>query len=307
MVEGLVRSPTSFFDTTPSGRLINTFSNDLGLLDMTLAFSFTDMIEGPIISLSMLINIFTIEVFFIPPGLANILFIVLFFIYSKRPIVECRQLYLKLRTPVFSLFGEMLSILTQIATFATRRQRLEKFARAADLSTKTNISFNVVSRGFGVYVSYVSSLILIIGFFIGVHFIAPADAGNYGVTIILLTSISDYLQYFLKQIITVESIMVSSERAMLITKLTPEADLRTHYDEEVGLSEEVAKEEVETLWPTIAGLMMTNFSLRYREELPLVLKDIDFTIRSGERIGIVGRTGAGKSSIIHAIFRLTEP
>lgn len=53
------------------------------------------------------------------------------------------------------------------------------------------------------YVSYVSSLILIIGFFIGIHFISPEDAGSYGVTIILLTSISDYLQYFLKQIITV--------------------------------------------------------------------------------------------------------
>ncbi len=80
------------------------------------------------------------------------------------------------------------------------------------------------------YVSYVSSLILIIGFFIGVYFTSPSDAGSYGVTIILLTSISDYLQYFLKQIITVESIMVSSERAMLITKLTPEAELRTKYD-----------------------------------------------------------------------------
>lgn len=124
MVDGLVRSPTSYFDTTPSGRLINAFSNDLGLLDMTLAFSFTDMIEGPIISISMLINIFTIEVFFIPPGLANVLFIVLFFLYAKRPIVECRQLYLKLRTPVFSLFGEMLSVLTQISAFGTRRQRL---------------------------------------------------------------------------------------------------------------------------------------------------------------------------------------
>ena len=66
----------------------------------------------------------------------------------------------------------------------------------------------------------------------------------------------------------------------------------------------MAKEEVETLWPDVAGLMMNNFSLRYRQELPLVIKNIDFRIKSGERIGIVGRTGAGKSSIIHAIFRL---
>lgn len=173
MIEGLVRSPTSFFDTTPSGRLINTFSNDLGLLDMTLAFSFTDMIEGPIISISMLVTVFTIEVYFIPPGVANIVFLIIFFIYAKRPIVECRQLYLKLRTPVFSCFGEMLSSLTQISIFGVRRTRLNQFASAADLSTKTNISFNVVSRGFGVYISYVSSLILVIGFFIGVYFTSP--------------------------------------------------------------------------------------------------------------------------------------
>lgn len=66
----------------------------------------------------------------------------------------------------------------------------------------------------------------------------------------------------------------------------------------------MAKDEVNELWPTVAGLMMNNFNLRYRRELPLVLKNIDFSIKSGERIGIVGRTGAGKSSIIHAIFRL---
>lgn len=66
----------------------------------------------------------------------------------------------------------------------------------------------------------------------------------------------------------------------------------------------MTKDEVSELWPAVAGLMMNNFSLRYRQELPLVLKNVDFSIKSGERIGIVGRTGAGKSSIIHAIFRL---
>ena len=70
------------------------------------------------------------------------------------------------------------------------------------------------------------------------------------------------------------------------------------------MGEEVTNDEVDALWPAVAGLMMNNFSLRYRQELPLVLKNIDFSIKSGERIGIVGRTGAGKSSIIHAIFRL---
>ena len=128
MVNGIVRSPAKFFDITPPGQLTNVFSNDLGLLDMTLSFSFTDVIEGPIISIVMLINVFTIQIPFIPLGIFNIIFLVVFFIYSKKPIVECRQLYLKQRTPVFGIFGEMISSLSQIRIFGTRAKKLKKFA-----------------------------------------------------------------------------------------------------------------------------------------------------------------------------------
>lgn len=68
----------------------------------------------------------------------------------------------------------MITALTQINVFGTRKIRLKEFAMAANLSTKSNISFNIVSRGFGAYVSYVSSLILVIGFFIGVYFTTAA-------------------------------------------------------------------------------------------------------------------------------------
>lgn len=63
--------------------------------------------------------------------------------------------------------------------------------------------------------------------------------------------------------------------------------------------------EIEVLWPAVAAIIVKNFSLRYREELPLILKNIGFEIGNGQKIGIVGRTGAGKSSIIQAIFRLS--
>lgn len=105
MMHGLVRCPSSYFDTTPSGRLINKFSNDLGILDSILAYTFIDTIEGPIISIIMLINIFQINLFFIPPGLLNILVIVVFFIYCRSTIVESKQLDLRSKTPVFNMFN----------------------------------------------------------------------------------------------------------------------------------------------------------------------------------------------------------
>jgi hypothetical protein len=69
----------------------------------------------------MLINVFTIQLPFIPLGIFNIIFLVLFFIYAKNPIVECRQLYLKQRTPVFGIFGEMITSLSQIRVFDKRK------------------------------------------------------------------------------------------------------------------------------------------------------------------------------------------
>jgi ABC-type multidrug transport system fused ATPase/permease subunit len=87
MIHGLVRCPSGYFDVTPTGRLINKFSNDLGILDNTLAFVFIDMIEGPIVTLIMIANIFQINVFFIPPGAINIIFLAIFFLYCKNVIV----------------------------------------------------------------------------------------------------------------------------------------------------------------------------------------------------------------------------
>jgi len=105
MIHGLVRCPSSYFDTTPTGRLINKFSNDLGILDNTLSFVFVDMIDGPIISLIMLVNVFQINLLFIPPGVISIIFLIFYFSFCKDTIVESKQLDLRAKTPVFNIFG----------------------------------------------------------------------------------------------------------------------------------------------------------------------------------------------------------
>ena len=87
MIHGLVRSPTSFFDTTPIGQLTNKFSNDLGILDNTLGFTLIDVIEGPLVCSILFANVFAIDIFFIVPGLINLVFLVFFFWFCKKTIV----------------------------------------------------------------------------------------------------------------------------------------------------------------------------------------------------------------------------
>lgn len=120
MIHGLVRSPCSYFDITPTGRLNNNFSNDLGIMDNIIAFVLLDALEGPIISVLLLANIVSIDIYFLIPGILNIIFIVVYLIYCKKVILAIKQLDLKLKSPVFSMVGEMISGLIQIKIFKRR-------------------------------------------------------------------------------------------------------------------------------------------------------------------------------------------
>ena len=104
MIQGLIRSPCSYFDITPSGRLNNNFSNDLGVLDNTLGFVVIDSMQGIIVALST-INIFFINLYLLIPGIISMVFIGYFFGYCKKSISSVKQLDLKLKTPVFSMTG----------------------------------------------------------------------------------------------------------------------------------------------------------------------------------------------------------
>lgn len=230
MIQGLVRTHSSFFDTTPSGRLTNKFSNDLGILDNMLAFVFTDSIEGPIVSLIMLANVFSINMYFIPLGVLNICFLVAYFLYCKRAIVSAKQLDLQTKSPVFNMVGEMISGLIQIRIYGRRFKLLQEFADKVNDSLRANLCFWMLSRAFGVLVDYFVIVIMIAGWVLGIKLVTPETAGLYGITVVFLIQINDYLQWFLRQLITLESMMVSVERTFQIAELPSEKPLVTDYD-----------------------------------------------------------------------------
>jgi ATP-binding cassette, subfamily C (CFTR/MRP), member 4 len=98
---------------------------------------------------------------------------------------------------------------------------------------------------------------------------------------------------------------------MQFQALPQEKELRTTYDSQIGLAEEVEaaqrEEDHHKDWPSLPALELRNFSARYKSDLPRVLKGVSFKAESNQKVAIVGRTGAGKSSIIQALFRIFEP
>lgn len=103
MIHGLVRSPASYFDITSIGKISNKYSNDLGIMDSMFSYMFIDSIEAILINLIILVNIFTINVYFLIPGVISMVFILYLLENSKLVIIVTKQLDLKLKSPVYSM------------------------------------------------------------------------------------------------------------------------------------------------------------------------------------------------------------
>lgn len=206
-----------------------------------MAFTMIDTLEGPILAIVLLVNVFQIVPIFIIPGVGNLIILLLWFFYCKRVVIQTKQLDLRSKSPVFSEFVALTAGATQIRIYAQSHRMNDKMSNCINRSIRANHSFWFASRIFGSWTSYISVLICGIGFFVGVRYIE--NGGLYGISIVFLLQVSDYMQWFLRQIINMESIMVSVERSVAIANLEPEAPLRTEYDKAIGFAEEINQEE----------------------------------------------------------------
>lgn len=151
MISAIILSPCHFFDTTPSGILVNRFSNDLGIIDSTLIIGFIDTIEGPIIVLIAFVNLCQINLFMIILVVIVTIVGILFFFYSRPAICKCKELELQAKSPIFSFCSESIAGLIQIRINNQRGNKMQSFSQIVNKSTKTDINFHLVSKAFGFY------------------------------------------------------------------------------------------------------------------------------------------------------------
>ena len=184
--------------------------------------------------MASMVSIFVIDLFFMIPGLINLLGLGLLLLFCNRIIIHTRKLDLRMKDPVFSTVDEVLSGLIQIRVFKRRRSILHEFTKTVNDSCRATLNFWHTTRVFGVYSSYISMLVLIAGFVLGIRNIemgsAATSAGLYGVTVVFLLQINDNVQWSVRQVNFMESIVVSAERSFLVKDLEEEKRLRNDYD-----------------------------------------------------------------------------
>ena len=330
MTEGVVRAPSIFFDTHHSGSILNRFSNDIGLMDGLLILTMIDFFDLSLTFITGIIISGSINLWFFIPGGIILVLLYKVFVLAKPVILDLKKLDLQNKSPIFGFFSSTLTGLSSINVYKKNQNFIQLYSQLIENSARCNNNFWEVSRGFGFAVENLSKLTSIIGLFITLH-LNSDYTGLLGQQIIYLLLISETLQWGLRQAINADSVMSSTLRALKFTELFPEDLLYKpkdrelvntnqwiqsvrHENEEVHiltapqqtLPTGIALNELKGQWPSRGEIEFCKVSLRYREDLDLTLHDLTFKILPGEKIGVVGRTGAGKSSIIQALFRMVD-
>ncbi|KAB0797838.1 hypothetical protein PPYR_08831 [Photinus pyralis] len=294
MFESISRATMRFFNTNPSGRIFNRFSKDMGAIDELLPIAMIDFFQIFLMLIGTIIVIITANVWLlIPTAVLAIIFYFLRRLYltTSRNV---KRLEGVTRSPVFGHLNASLQGLTTIRALRAESVLINEFDSLQDLHSTTWFLFIATSRAFAywldivcvIYVALVAFSFLIIG--------DSTSGGNVGLAITQSMGLLGFLQLGVRQSAEVENQMTAVERVLEYNKIE---------HERVEKKEDKKPPKV---WPEHGEVKFVDVYLSYFPEDPPVLKNLSFTIKPLEKIGIVGRTGAGKSSLINALFQLTD-
>eukprot|EP00536_Pseudo-nitzschia_multiseries_P007312 jgi/Psemu1/195381/e_gw1.171.86.1 len=297
MLDSVLRAPMSYFETVPMGRILNRFTYDTDVNDVTL----TQMISMFIISCSWYFASIAVQIFVIPwMGIALVpitLSYLMFMHYYRLTGPDLQRIDALSRSPIQSMVSECLEGSTSIRTFHQDSNFIQKFQQAVDVNSSALLNYTAVQRWLSLRMELLGCAVIMITsvLLICLHEQLGTSAGMAGFLIIWSANFTITLNFLVQTFSETEAAITAIERVDAMAELPSEAPLETMKEHQPPSS-----------WPQQGLLEFSNVSLRYREGLPLALNDLSFKIPAGKTCGIVGRTGAGKSSITVALFRLVE-
>lgn len=289
----VLRAPMSFFDTTPLGRVTNRFSKDIDVMDNTL----TDAIRMYFLTLAMIISVFILIIsyyYFYAIALGPLFLIFMFSAaFYRSSAREVKRHEAVLRSSVFAKFGEAVMGTATIRAYGLQDQFSNTVRTAVDDMNSAYYLTFANQRWLSVRLDLVGILLVFTTGILVVTSRFSVDPSIAGLVLSYILTIVQMIQFTVRQLAEVENNMNSTERIH-------------HYGTQLEEEAPPRMGQVRPIWPEHGEIVFDNVEMRYRDGLPLVLKGLSMHVRAGERIGVVGRTGAGKSSIMSALFRLQE-
>ncbi|XP_063223005.1 ATP-binding cassette sub-family C member 3-like [Bacillus rossius redtenbacheri] len=295
MLANIMRLPQSLFDTTPSGRILNRFSTDVNVLDL----SFPMFMRFCIPYIYRLIGTLIVICYSTPIFMAVVVPIGVLYYFIQRIYVatvrQVRRIESASRAPIFSHFEESITGAPTIRAYRVQEAFIKKSEQHVDNNQKAIYPAVICNGWLTLRVEFIGAIITFFAALFSVLNRDTTNAGLVGLSISYALQVTMTLSFLVRTASDVETNIVAVERIKEYTELEQEAPW------------EVPEHPVPADWPAQGQVEFRDYQLRYREGLDLVLKGINVTIQGGEKVGIVGRTGAGKSSLTLALFRIVEP
>uniref|UniRef100_A0A8C7N1G9 ATP-binding cassette sub-family C member 5 n=1 Tax=Oncorhynchus kisutch TaxID=8019 RepID=A0A8C7N1G9_ONCKI len=296
MFRNILNSPMSFFDTTPTGRMVNRFSKDQDEVDTMLPFNMENFLQ---FCLMVTYTIVTISAVF-PPLLIAItllgaIFTLILYIF-QRSIREMKRMENVSRSPWISLTTSTIQGLTTIHAYNKREQYIQ-FKEMSDNNSNHFLLFNCGTRWLSFWLDFLSaSVTLLVSLFVVLSSPDTISPTMKGLALSYTIQLTGMLQYVVRLSTELEAKFLSVERLQeYIEGCVSEAPRR------------VKDALIPEGWPHKGAISFKDYTMRYRANTPIVLDGLQLNIQPREKLGIVGRTGSGKSSLGVALFRLVEP
>lgn len=295
LLQRVLRATVTFFDSTPVGRIINRFSSDMYCVDDFLPFILNIFLANIFGLLGMLVMISYGLPMILPVLLPLGLLYYSIQRYYRHTSRELKRLQSITLSPIYSHFSETLSGLSTIrATRHADRFKLECESRL-DVNQRCVFASNTAVQWLDIRLQMIGVVVVTAIAVIAIiqHQRRAGDPGLVGLSLSYALSITGLLSGLISSFTQTEAMMVSVERAEEYSTTLP-------CEPREGIV------TVEPDWPRHGRIDFRDAILCYRPGLPNALDGVNFTISPGEKIGIVGRTGSGKSSLFLVLFRMME-
>ncbi|CAE6929912.1 ABCC1 [Symbiodinium natans] len=296
-LHALLRAHMSFFDLTPNGQILNRLAEDTNILDYNLPQTMSANIiwfwrAASIVVVCMLVGWYLI-----------ILIVPMFLLYArlaKRYLPatrDLRRLDAAARSPIFSHFSESMQGVSTIRAMQQQERALHTNVSRLESQMEAYYLSNTAARWLSLRLQFNGTILVgavsILGIFLATN--KQVSAGLVGLAITYALRLTDTLNQVNRESADRETQMVSVERVQnYVTNVKQEAALR------------IPHPRMGPTWPSNGNIQVDGVVMRYREGLPTVLNGICLEIKAGQRVGIVGRTGCGKSSFLSTLLRLVE-
>ncbi|KAK3684426.1 Transporter of the ATP-binding cassette (ABC) [Vermiconidia calcicola] len=294
LMESIAHAKFRFFDSTPLGQIMNRFSKDIEAIDQEVAPVAVGVVHclASIITIVVLISVI-IPKFLIAGFFITILYFLIgrFYINSSRDLKRIESVQ---RSPLYQQFGETLSGMTTIRAYGDERRFIRENLHRVNTHSRPFIYLWGTNRWLAFRIDAVGALV---SFFTGafvVLSVGTVDAGAAGLAMTYAVTFTENVLWFVRLYASNEQNMNSVER------------IKEYLDVDQEAAYIVPENRPEANWPSKGSVEFINYSTRYRSDFDMVLKNIAFKILPGEKVGVVGRTGAGKSSLALALFRALE-